>query len=84
MMSNKRTDRITCAVSPDVQDVYRNLADSMRTSISRAVAFHLELTKDIAEEVSCISKANYDQIQQNYISEMVSRGLFPGQNDSTQ
>ncbi len=75
---SKRTKRVTCVVTPEVNDVYRHLAESMRTSISSAVAFHLELTRDIALEVSSIADSKYDEIEQNYASALMRRGVVNG------
>ncbi len=70
-----RTQRLTCTVTPEVEQHYKHLAESMRTSLSRAVSFHLELTMDIALEVSSIADSKYDQIEKNYASALMRRGV---------
>lgn len=81
----KKSKRITCAVTPEVYQVFKHLSETMQVSMSQAISFHLGMTKDIALEVSGVVGARQKQIEEEYSSSLVRRlGIIPGQNDASQ
>ncbi len=81
----KKSKRVTCAVTPEIYQVFKHLSETMEVSVSQAIAFHLDLTKEVALEVTTVVGAKQKRIEEEYTSTLVKwGGIARGLNDKSQ